>query len=217
MSEQNMIPASEMQITGDKKATFISDESYNTLNSSLTSTLPLRNTIASLLGLTNDWSNQLVGGQGNQSWQVGAQILKDGAFAALSEEYKDNIVQEAANGENKGSFHMRKVEKIIFGANGDNKESDVLPLIEEISNAIKENKLEELQSKIVAKAKVFSNKAAKTTVDDATIEKVAKAYFGNYVNAARISSLVKSELANKNILKKIIHLQNIKVNKLLTN
>ncbi|WAM01394.1 hypothetical protein NWE60_02025 [Mycoplasmopsis felis] len=153
MSEQNMIPASEMQITGDKKATFISDESYNTLNSSLTSTLPLRNTIASLLGLTNDWSNQLVGGQGNQPWQVGAQILKDGAFAALSEEYNDNIVQEAANGENKGSFHMRKVEKIIFGANGDNKESDVLPLIEEISNAIKENKLEELQSKIVAKAK----------------------------------------------------------------
>lgn len=202
MSEQNMIPASEMQITGDKKATFISDESYNTLNSSLTSTLPLRNTIASLLGLTDDWSNQLVGGQGNQPWQVGEQILKDGAFAALSEEYNDNIVQEAANGENKGSFHMRKVEKIIFGANGDNKESDVLPLIEEISNAIKENKLEELQSKIVAKAKVFSNKAAKTTVDDATIEKVAKAYFGNYVNAARISSLVKSELANKNMPKK---------------
>lgn len=128
--------------------------------------------------------------------------MKDNAFAKLSEQYKDQIVQQQPKDNLEGTFHIRKVEKIIFGANGDNKTTDVVELLKQISEAITNNTLDKLIADVVARAKEFSKETAKVAVSDQEIEKAAKLYFQNYINAARITKLVQDELQNNNMPKK---------------
>lgn len=199
-ADDNLTPTSEMNIDPTKRASFIKAEKYDQLASQMKPTLALRNTIAVLLGLKDNWSTQLVGN--GESWQIGASKMKDNAFAKLSEQYKDQIVQQQPKDNLEGTFHIRKVEKIIFGANGDNKTTDVVELLKQISEAITNNTLDKLIADVVARAKEFSKETAKVAVSDQEIEKAAKLYFQNYINAARITKLVQDELQNNNMPKK---------------
>lgn len=207
LGEQNIIKKEKMSLSDVKKISIVQDSDYATLNSSLEDAIPLRNAVAAILGLTNDWDSQLQGNQ--QTWQIGDSLLKEGEFDRLAA--SNDIVQDATN----KTFHIRKVEKMIFGANGDNKTTDVAQLIAKISEAITNNTLDTLISDVVTKAKTFA-KSSKTPASDEVVEKAANLYFNNYVNAAKTSKVIENALTNYNIPKKDKTPSNYKVNDVIS-
>lgn len=136
----------------------------------------LRNALAAILGL-----EKLSDLEGNgEPWQV--------AFTKLNEANVSNeLFANAKQGNN--AFHVRKLEKIIFGANGDEgKEYDAV--IEEFKTALKENKLQDLINAKIAEAKKVSQLLAKKAVADEVITKAVKAYlYTRYINQAEVRNL----------------------------
>lgn len=136
----------------------------------------LRNALAAILGL-----EKLSDLEGNgKPWQV--------AFTKLNEANVSNeLFANAKQGNN--AFHVRKLEKIIFGANGDEgKEYDAV--IEEFKTALKENKLQDLINAKIAEAKKVSQLLAKKAVADEVITKAVKAYlYTRYINQAEVRNL----------------------------
>lgn len=134
-------------------------------------TIGLRNAIAALLGLSNIADLK---GDG-QSWQVGSDLIKPGS------EWEKDVLQDA----DKQTAHMRKLEKAIFGQNGDEK-SDRDALVD----AINIKGAAAVLVDVIAKAKAFSAKYAKTTVSDETITKAATLYFNVITNFAAWQKIV---------------------------
>lgn len=136
----------------------------------------LRNALAAILGL-----GKLSDLEGNGApWQV--------AFTKLNEANVSNeLFANAKQGDN--AFHVRKLEKIIFGANGDEgKEYDAV--VEEFKTALKENKLQDLINAKIAEAKKVSQLLAKKAVADEVITKAVKAYlYARYINQAEVRNL----------------------------
>lgn len=136
----------------------------------------LRNALAAILGL-----EKLSDLQGNgQTWQV--------AFTKLNEaNVLNELFANAKQGDN--SFHIRKLEKIIFGADGDNgKEYDAV--VEKFKTALKENKLQDLINAKIAEAKKVSQLLSKKAVADEVITKAVKAYlYARYINQAEVRNL----------------------------
>lgn len=136
----------------------------------------LRNALAAILGL-----EKLSDLEGNgEPWQV--------AFTKLNEANVSNELFANAK-EGKNAFHVRKLEKIIFGANGDEgKEYDAV--VEEFKTALKENKLQDLINAKIAEAKKVSQLLAKKAVADEVITKAVKAYlYTRYINQAEVRNL----------------------------
>lgn len=136
----------------------------------------LRNALAAILGL-----GKLSDLEGNGApWQV--------AFTKLNEANVSNeLFANAKQGDN--AFHVRKLEKIIFGANGDEgKEYDAV--VEEFKTALKENKLQDLINAKITEAKKVSQLLAKKAVADEVITKAVKAYlYTRYINQAEVRNL----------------------------
>ncbi|TDV24219.1 hypothetical protein BCF59_0170 [Mycoplasmopsis mustelae] len=202
-ADANLISKTKMVSTAELQGEYAAK--LKEVNDSQLDALPLRNTVAALLGLSTDWSKMLVGN--GQSWQVSESLLKSGAWEKLTSEdalkkYGNvNLVQEKKEGNKLGTFHVRKIEKFIFGVDGDS-ESEKQALLDEIIAAMKNNTLKQLKDKIFANAKFFSNTASKTTVSDAEIKKVVDLYLNSYINFARIYAVVDEYIANTKMKKK---------------
>ncbi|VEU59409.1 type 2 periplasmic-binding domain-containing protein [Mesomycoplasma neurolyticum] len=174
LADENLINAKDkFGIKESNKEIFnnigIKDETFNSiLNLEWKKTTGLRNAIAALLKI--DDITKLKGeGDAGESWQVAKTLIKDDvAFD------KQLLVDDKTT-----SAHIRKIEKYIFGVNGDNK-NEVLEFIEEL----KKTDFSKILDKIKTKAKEFSNKYAKDTVADDEIEKATSHYLANYYNQA---------------------------------
>ncbi|MEE3928280.1 hypothetical protein V2E24_01650 [Mycoplasmopsis ciconiae] len=152
-------------------------------------TTGLRNVVAALLGIQ---LNQLEGN--GQVWQVGVEVLKDGAIQQL---------KEAQQSEN--SLHVRKVEKLIFDVNGDNAE-EWNAVLNKYTQAIKsENPTEEVKKLVddaLAKAKDFVAKAAKNTVSEEVVKKAVEAYTNTFLLTAEIREFVNKFFLDESFPKK---------------
>lgn len=147
----------------------------------------IRNTLATIFGQT-DLSKFTGNGE---SWQIDQSFFKVGIKDAKAGKYDLDISQSDT------TAHVRKVEAFLFGANGD-EQSEKDQKIEKYSKLILENNhdLSKLEASIAAEIKEIQEKAkliAKNPADDATIEKIARAYLNNYVSAALIRSFVSPE------------------------
>ncbi|WP_027334459.1 hypothetical protein, partial [Mycoplasma elephantis] len=132
----------------------------------------LRNVIAGIFGL------ELSKVEGNgQEWQLGFDKIKEDAA-------KDDFFKDTLQTEN--SFHIRKLEKLIFGANGD-QGTEVSEVLAKYQEAIKDNTVDKLIEEEIEKAKQISLKLAKTPVDEAKIKEVVEQYInGKYLAPAYV-------------------------------
>ncbi|WP_025755175.1 hypothetical protein [Mycoplasmopsis cricetuli] len=96
--------------------------------------------------------------------------------------------------EDENSWHLRKIEKYLFGANGDNS-SEKLKLVNSLVEIINDNeKLENKFNEIENKALSFVKEVALTPADDLTIKKAARLYFGAYVNQAKLKVFIEDQV-----------------------
>ncbi|MDZ7293561.1 hypothetical protein [Mycoplasmopsis pulmonis] len=171
---QNPSPLDESNTYQDKldnigdedKAKFIgiTDELFNELKSlEFKKAIALRNAIAAIIGL-----NTLaeLKGKGGESWQASRDLVK-ADFEKEMQHDNDNA-------------HLRKIEKYIFGVNGD-EQSDKDDLVKQLSQ--KDSFTSAVES-IHAKALEFSRKYAKNNVDENNIKKAVELYLANYWNQA---------------------------------
>ncbi|MCU4706559.1 hypothetical protein [Mycoplasma sp. CSL7503-lung] len=153
----------------------MSNEQFTTLNNSLEDSYALRNVLSAILGLTN-----LADLQGNnEPWQIGEGVIKGGLSTITNPKFSELM-------EGNNAWHVRKVEKYIFGANGDNGDEKEA-LIQSFSNVVNdETGLNDLINSVIQRAKDFSSEVAKTTVAADVIEKAVKGYLANFVNVAKV-------------------------------
>ncbi|ADE19925.1 hypothetical protein [Mycoplasma crocodyli] len=150
-------------------------------NKNFGKTTGLRNAIAAILGVD---LNQLLGN--NEPWQIGLGILKDGLkFVEEAKTDAEKILAETKQSDT--SLHIRKMEKYIFGANGDS-DSDKDNLLDEIIKNFKENKLDAFKKAMVDKAILVNKELAKTVQPKETIEKAVELYFNYYKTKALLKS-----------------------------
>lgn len=151
----------------------------------------VRNTLGTLFG-----QKDLADFVGNgESWQIDQSFFKVGLKDTKVGKYDLDISQSEK------TAHVRKVEGFIFGANGD-ETSEKDKKIEKYRDLILEGKydLTKLEAEIAKEINEIKEKVkliAKNPTDDATIEKIAKAYLNNYVAAALIRSFVSPETIKK--------------------
>ncbi|UWV92784.1 hypothetical protein [Mycoplasmopsis cynos] len=147
-------------------------------------TLPLRNTIATILGLTD--LDKLVGMNENKNepWLVEQELLKSNAFEKNGE-LKDVLFNEKA-------LHIRKLQKFIFGANGDTKEENN-DLIEKLKNYVLEDqkngnevKVNQAYDEVFRKAKEFATKYSNNVPSDEILKNVTKKHLNIFLNAKPI-------------------------------
>ncbi|WP_435128872.1 hypothetical protein ACR82Z_03510 [Mycoplasma sp. 6243] len=201
IADANQVSKDKMKITFNGSAE--TKAKVDELNNSLVNALPLRNTLAGLMGFTTKWSDELVGSTPAQPWQLGADKMKAGAFATLTNKDKfenlgfvDMVQDKPDENGNNGTFHLRKIEQFIFGVNGDDNGQKVA-LIAKIQQAMKDNKLQEFEDQVFARAKFFSNTAAPTTVSDEQIRKIVKLYLAGFENFAKISTFADDFMSSK--------------------
>ncbi|VEU74777.1 Maltose-binding periplasmic proteins/domains [Mycoplasmopsis citelli] len=128
----------------------------------------LRNALASMFSKTlKEFQFQ------EKSWLINDGIVKPEAFD--NEKYKELKDDKA--------WHLRKVEKQIFGANGDNND-DKVKLVNKVLDSLKNNSLDNLYKEVEDKALQFIKEVAVTPADDQIIKKAVKLYLNNYVNQA---------------------------------
>ncbi|WGI36744.1 hypothetical protein [Mesomycoplasma lagogenitalium] len=169
--EQNSSPLNDAnlytEVYDNTKSKYpgVTDEHLTKLTSNpLKQATGLRNAIAALLGLT-DLAN--LKGSTNETWQIAKTLLKTSSVPKDLEQDENNL-------------HIRKVEKLIFGANGDNG-GEKVELTQELKNA--ESRTKKL-AEVKKAAAEFSKTYAKTAVNEETINKAAELYFNNYINQA---------------------------------
>ncbi|QKT05684.1 hypothetical protein [Mycoplasma sp. OR1901] len=182
-SYQLITPEEHATKADDQKGNFnvkpkqMTEEQFTTLNNSLEDSFALRNALAAILGLNK--LDQLSGN--GQVWQIGEQIVKGGLSKITDPKYADLM-------EGQNSWHVRKVERYIFGAygdNGDEKEALIAAFVNIINN---KEELDAYVDSIVEKAKEFSADVANTPVDAEQIKKAVNGYLANYKNVARVRS-----------------------------
>ncbi|WP_322959325.1 hypothetical protein RRG53_01035 [Mycoplasmopsis cynos] len=169
-----------------KKPDNIDQAKYDKALNHISNILPLRNTIATILGL--DDLDKLKGssdGQNNQPWLVGKEILKKEVFS------DHNLTFTYFNG-NHNALHIRQLEKYLFGADGDNndqKEALINKLVAIIKDDLKtmnSQNLDKFKKEIFDKARDFSNKYSKVKVEDDKIKNATEKYLNTYLNAAYV-------------------------------
>ncbi|WP_322962599.1 hypothetical protein RRG39_00430 [Mycoplasmopsis cynos] len=169
-----------------KKPDNIDQAKYDKALNHISNILPLRNTIATILGL--DDLDKLKGssdGQNNQPWLVGKEILKKEVFS------DHNLTFTYFNG-NHNALHIRQLEKYLFGADGDNndqKEALINKLVAIIKDDLKtmnSQNLDKFKKEIFDKARDFSNKYSKVKVEDDKIKNATEKYLNTYLNVAYV-------------------------------
>lgn len=165
----------------------LTDEDFTNMN--LGKILPLRNTIAALLGLENindlkgkkfpEWSDEHT-----DQWLVSKSLLKITNIPSyLAYEQNGRISDE--------SMHIRKIETEIFGINGDN-QSLKLDLIDKLTLMLWEdkqnqtNKLQEYKQNIINKAQSFVDQYSKAQLDLEQITNIVNSYLNTYLNPALV-------------------------------
>ncbi|MCU9932619.1 hypothetical protein NWQ33_01455 [Mycoplasmopsis cynos] len=169
-----------------KKPKNIDQAKYDKALNHISNILPLRNTIATILGL--DDLSKLKGSSGDQKdkdWLVGKELLNDSIFKT------DKLKETYYNGSH-DALHIRQLEKYLFGANGDqenSKEELIKKLVGFIEEDNKNNskKLEEFKKEILDKAKEFTSTYSKIPVNnEAKIKNATEKYLNTYLNAAYV-------------------------------
>ncbi|WP_322960332.1 alpha-amylase family glycosyl hydrolase [Mycoplasmopsis cynos] len=175
-----------------KKPLKISSSEYQLILSNLKPILPLRNTIATILSLNNiDELKGTSGDQYNKPWLISKDLLKPNAFT-------DEVLNEVK--ESQSALHVRKLEKYLFGVNGDNptEKNDLINKIvvllkEDIVNKNNE-KLNKWKSDILNKVKEFIKIYIKSNKNETKLENAVYKYLNTYINPA----IVRSYLDSKN-------------------
>ncbi|EFF41305.1 hypothetical protein [Mycoplasmopsis alligatoris] len=163
-------------------------------NKNFGKTTGLRNAVAGILGVDLD---KLKGN--NEPWQVGFDILKEGLkFDAEAKDDKNKFLNSAKQTEN--SLHVRKIEKFIFGVDGDS-QSDKDEFDNKVVAALKENKLAELKAEALTKAKQVSGWLAKTSVTEEVIKKAVDLYFNFNANRGLLIGFVNDYVKNAKFVK----------------
>ncbi|MBN3534899.1 hypothetical protein [Mycoplasma procyoni] len=144
----------------------ITEELKTELQTKLAKTTGLRNAVATFLGLTD--LTTLKGD--NAEWQVGSDLIKAGV------EWPADLIQD----KDKKTAHVRKIEKLVFGVNGDD-EGERNALYAELSTP---EKVAAKKAEALAKAKSFSETYSKNKVEDAKIKEAVDLYVDNYANEA---------------------------------
>lgn len=162
-------------ITGVPK---ISAESKADFVKTLKEETGLRNALAAMYGKTLSTFES----PKKDSWWISTGILKDEALA----KYKATL----GGGE---GLHLRKIEKTIFGADGDQND-DKKALVDSLVKALEANKLEEEYVKVENAALAFVKETASTPAADDVIKKAARLYLNNYVNQALWEMFIKAEI-----------------------
>ncbi|QZE12125.1 hypothetical protein [Mycoplasma sp. Ms02] len=144
----------------------------------LQKTVPLRNALAAIAGKTNVDDLTHINGAG-EPWKIPVSKFNEKLYESEEHaDFKKNTSEDPTNA------HVRKVEKFIFGANGDNGD-ERSSLINSIVTALKNNKLNDMYEAVYAKAKTFAQLMG-SQATEARIKEAAKLYFDGYVNAAKV-------------------------------
>ncbi|WAM07324.1 hypothetical protein [Mycoplasmopsis cynos] len=169
-----------------KKPDNIDQAKYDKALNHISNILPLRNTIATILGL--DDLDKLKGssdGQNNQPWLVGKEILKQEVFS------DHNLTFTYFNG-NHNALHIRQLEKYLFGADGDNNDqkevliNKLVTIIKDDLKTMNSQNLNKFKKEIFDKARDFSNKYSKVKVEDDKIKNATEKYLNTYLNVAYV-------------------------------
>ncbi|AKF41286.1 lipoprotein [Mycoplasmopsis canis] len=179
-----------------QKPAALTQEEYDAIG--LENILPLRNTVAFILGLDN--LDKLNGDtdskkDDNQVWLVGQDILKEKAL---------ENPKAAAMKHGDASLHVRKVEKFIFGADGDSGQ-DKTALIQRLTNAVLADKkaknsveVDKIKAEVLANAKMFIVEFSKNAApSDSDLKTVVDLYLNTYLNPARVRASVLEIYENK--------------------
>lgn len=154
------------------------------------SVLGLRDLVKEIFAIEFDDDNDKISQQ-NKKW-LESWKLSPSVFTSTPSE----IFGSLAEGD---GYHVRKIEKFILGANGDNGD-DVDALIQKIKDAISENKLENIYAEAIANAKKLASHAV-NIVSDEVIELRVRQALNNYVYDAKIqlltTEIVKQSKVNK--------------------
>ncbi|MGY6172376.1 hypothetical protein ACW95P_03470 [Candidatus Mycoplasma pogonae] len=134
-------------------------------------TIGLRNAIAALLGLEKI---EDLKGDG-QTWQVGSEVIKPGV------QWEETEVQN----QEKNTAHMRKLEKLIFGQNGDSQD-ELKALIDKVNKQGFQKVLDET----IKNAITFNKKYSKVELSKEDITRIVTLYFNNIKNKAAWDKLV---------------------------
>ncbi|WP_036458688.1 hypothetical protein [Mycoplasma leonicaptivi] len=166
------------------------------LKTKLKDSVDLRNALAAILGITNidDLAGRIEASGKLEQWLVGQDKLKDGVVAANPDLQQSPL-----------SFHLRKLEKAIFGVNGDEgsqRDAVYNRIMQAIKSPNSEAEIKKLYDAVKENAKKLSKDLAKTTVDVAQVERAAELYFNGYFNTAYTKQFVENILQNQNATKK---------------
>ncbi|WP_338583147.1 hypothetical protein [Mycoplasmopsis cynos] len=184
----------EDNIKSLKRPDVVSEAEFKKTTDKIKATLPLRNTIATILGLTD--LDKLVGMNENKNEPrlVGKELLKSNAFEKNGE-LKDVLFNEKA-------LHIRKLQKFIFGANGDTKEENN-DLIEKLKNYVLEDqkngnevKVNQAYDEVFRKAKEFATKYSNNVPSDEILKNATKKHLNIFLNAAIVRASISSIFEN---------------------
>ncbi|MCU9936858.1 hypothetical protein NWP96_07455 [Mycoplasmopsis cynos] len=199
-----------------KRPDVVSEAEFKKTTDKIKATLPLRNTIATILGLTDlDKLKGTSGTNKDQPWLVGQELLKPERIKS------DGELKDAIEGGT--ALHIRKVQKFIFGVNGDvQKEKE--DLIEKLKNDVLEDqkngnevKINQAYDEVFKKAKDFATKYSKNVVpSDDILKNVTKKHLDIFLNATALLELqFQAFLKILNSKIKIILIANIHLKKLM--
>ncbi|UUM19757.1 MULTISPECIES: hypothetical protein [unclassified Mycoplasma] len=115
--------------------------------------------------------------------------LSEFKFGESQNLIKDNIIKQDVYDKypqlkEGDGWSLRKIEKHIFGANGDNV-SEKSELVNKIISALANNSLENLYKEVEDRALTFVKEVALKPASDDLIKQAVKLYFNEYVNQAR--------------------------------
>ncbi|UUM19754.1 hypothetical protein NPA11_03220 [Mycoplasma sp. 1578d] len=169
--------------TGEKGAirTFVEfkPESLATLTANLKDEIALRNALAAMFSKKmSQFSFQ------GKSW-----LIKDGII-------KPEEFDKKADLKDGDGWHLRKIEKVIFGANGDNND-EKMAVVNKVISALANNSLETLYKEVEDNALKFIKEVAITPASDDVIKKAARLHFNEFVNQAVWQNFVGEQVKEK--------------------
>ncbi|WAM07271.1 hypothetical protein [Mycoplasmopsis cynos] len=149
----------------------------------------------------------------NEPWLVEQELLKSNAFEKNGE-LKDVLFNEKA-------LHIRKLQKFIFGANGDTKEENN-DLIEKLKNYVLEDqkngnevKVNQAYDEVFRKAKEFATKYSNNVPSDEILKNVTKKHLNIFLNAPLLELQFQAFLKILNSKIKIKLIANIHLKRLM--
>ncbi|WP_322961988.1 hypothetical protein RRG51_00625 [Mycoplasmopsis cynos] len=179
-----------------KRPSVVSETEFKKTTDKIQATLPLRNVVATILGLDNlDNLKGTSGTNKDQPWLVGQELLKPEAIKS------DGELKDAIQGGT--ALHVRKVQKFIFGVDGDDQKGKE-DLIEKLKNDVLEDqkngnssKINQAYEEVFKKAKDFAAKYSKNAVpSDDILKNVTKKHLDIFLNAAIVRASISSIFEN---------------------